>query len=207
MPFKQWQGINSNFKTGFLALDKARTFRERRYEFDQDDIDYDGQPDSFFATDKVGLISSNGSQYRFGSYVQDATQLSSNFDGDQQIYAGYAMLELPINTQLRLVGGTRLESTRIDVASQDSTKAPGQLSENDLLPSLNAVWELRPGMNLRASYGRTLARPTFRELAPFASFSFVGGFTFIGNAGLERTLINNYDLRWEHFGNPASCTR
>ena len=125
LPFKQWQGINSNFKTGFLALDKARTFRERRYEFDQDDINYDGQPNSFFAAEKVGLISSNGSQYRFGSYVQDATQLSSNFDGDQQIYAGYAMLELPINTQLRLVGGTRLEATRIDVASRDSTKTAG----------------------------------------------------------------------------------
>lgn len=32
---------------------------------------------------------------------------------------------------------------------------------------------------------------------------FVGGFTFIGNAALERTLSNNYDLRWEHFGNPG----
>ena len=201
LPFKQWQGINSHLKTGFLALDKKRTFRERRYEFDQDDIGYDGQPNTFFAAERVGLISSNGSQYRFGSYVQDATQLSSNFDGDQQIYAGYAMLELPINTQLRLVGGTRLEATRLDVASQDSTKAAGQLAENDLLPSFNAIWELQPGMNVRASYGRTLARPTFRELAPFASFSFVGGFTFIGNAELERTLINNYDLRWEHFGN------
>ncbi len=150
MPFKQWQGINSNFKTGFLALDKAHTFRERHYEFDQDDIDYDGQPNTFFAAEKVGLISSNGSQYRFGSYVQDAAQLLSNFDGDQQIYAGYAMIELPINTQLRLVGGTRLESTRIDVASQDSTKAAGQLAENDLLPSLNAVWEIRPGANVHS---------------------------------------------------------
>lgn len=28
LPFKQWQGINSHFKTGFLALDKAYTFRE-----------------------------------------------------------------------------------------------------------------------------------------------------------------------------------
>ena len=198
-----WQGINSHCKTGFLVLDKTRTFRERRYEFDQDDIGYDGQPDSFFAAEKVGLISDDSGHYRFGSYVQDATQLSSNFDGDQQIYAGYAMLELPINTALRLVAGTRLEATRINVASQDSTKAVGQLAENDLLPSLNAVWELGPGTNVRASYGRTLARPTFRELAPFASFSFVGGFTFIGNAALERTLINNYDLRWEHFGNPG----
>lgn len=203
LPFKQWQGIGSAVKTGFLALDKERTFRERRYEFDQDAIGYDGQPETFFAADKVGLISSNKGQYRFGSYVQDATQLSSNFDGDQQIYAGYAMLELPINTYLRLVGGLRGESTRIAVASQDSTQTAGQLAEDDLLPSLNAIWTLRPGMNVRAAYGRTLARPTFRELAPFASFSFVGGFTFIGNAELERTLIDNYDVRWEHFGNPG----
>ena len=201
-PFKQWQGIGSNFKSGFSALDKKRTFRERRYEFDQDDIGYNGEPDTFFNSDKVGLISKED-QYRFGSYVQDATQLSSNFDGDQQVYAGYAMFELPINRQLRLISGARYEATRIDVASHDSTKAGGHLDEKDLLPSLNAVYELKPGMNLRASYGRTLARPTFRELAPFASFSFVGDFTLIGNANLERTLVDNFDLRWERFGNPG----
>ncbi len=73
MPFKQWQGINRNFRTGFLALDKARTFRERHYEFDQDDIGYDGQPNTFFAAEKVGLI------IRFGSYsvAVDASDLSA----------------------------------------------------------------------------------------------------------------------------------
>ncbi len=58
-------------------------------------------------------------------------------------------------------------------------------------------------MNLRASYGRTLARPTFRELAPFSSFNFVGDFIFIGNPKLKRTLVDNFDLRWEHFGKPG----
>ena len=202
LPFQQWQGINSNIKTGFLILDKQRIFRERRYEFGQDDNAYDGNPITFFIADKVGLTRKD-EQYRFGSYVRDATQLSSNFNGEQRIYAGYAMVELPINTRLRLVSGARLESTRIDVASQDSTKSHGRLSEKDLLPSFNVVYEMRSGVNLRASYGRTLARPTFRELAPFASFSFVGDFVFIGNAELKRTLVDNYDLRWEHFGQPG----
>ena len=87
------------------------------------------------------------------------------------------------------------------MSSIDPSKKNGYLSENDLLPSFNAVYELSPSINLRASYGRTLARPTFRELAPFASFSFVGDFTLIGNADLQRTLVDNFDLRWEHFGN------
>jgi TonB-dependent receptor len=204
LPFKQWQGINSNLKTGFLALKKERQFRERRYELAQDNIRYDGQPNTFFSGDKLGIISvSQEQQYRFGSYVQDATQLSSNFDGQQQVYAGYGMVELPINTRLRLVGGARLEGTRMDVVSQDSSKAEGHLSTDDILPSFNVVYALNQTMNLRASYGRTLARPNFRELAPFTSFNFVGDFIFTGNPQLRRTLVDNYDLRWESFGKPG----
>ena len=54
-------------------------------------------------------------------------------------------------------------------------------------------------MNLRLGYGKTLARPTFRELARYQSFDFQGDFILIGNPNLERTLINNIDLRWEVF--------
>ena len=58
-------------------------------------------------------------------------------------------------------------------------------------------------MNIRGAYGRTLARPTFRELAPFASFDFLGDFIFIGNPNLKRTLIDNFDLRLEWFSRPG----
>jgi len=58
-------------------------------------------------------------------------------------------------------------------------------------------------MNLRFSYNRTLARPSFRELAPYASLNFVGDFVFIGNADLKRTLIDNFDFRYEYFINPG----
>jgi outer membrane receptor protein involved in Fe transport len=58
-------------------------------------------------------------------------------------------------------------------------------------------------MNLRAAFTNTLARPTFRELAPYLSFEFVGDFLYVGNPNLKRTLIQNYDLRWEWFMNPG----
>jgi outer membrane receptor protein involved in Fe transport len=58
-------------------------------------------------------------------------------------------------------------------------------------------------MNLRFSYGKTLARPNFREIAPFKNYDFRGGDSYVGNPSLERTLIDNYDIRWEWFTRPG----
>ncbi|HBX66917.1 MAG TPA: hypothetical protein DEG32_12480, partial [Balneolaceae bacterium] len=58
-------------------------------------------------------------------------------------------------------------------------------------------------MNIRVAYTKTVARPTFRELAPYITFDFVGGLLFQGNENLKRTLITNYDLRWELFTGPG----
>jgi len=49
------------------------------------------------------------------------------------------------------------------------------------------------------SYGRTLARPSFREITPTAWFDFGTSFQFIGNPELKRTLVNNFDLRIEKY--------
>jgi TonB-dependent receptor len=68
---------------------------------------------------------------------------------------------------------------------------------------MNLIYAITDKMNLRGAYYRTLARPSFRELAPFASFDFVGDYIFIGNANLKRTLIDNFDIRWEFFMSPG----
>ena len=59
-------------------------------------------------------------------------------------------------------------------------------------------------MNLRAAATQTLARPTFREIAPFQSFDFATDGPLIGNPTLNRTLITNLDLRYEWFNAPGS---
>jgi outer membrane receptor protein involved in Fe transport len=40
-------------------------------------------------------------------------------------------------------------------------------------------------------------------MAPYSSFEFVNDFIFTGNPDLKRTLVNNYDLRWEWFMRPG----
>jgi TonB-dependent receptor len=201
MPFQQWNGLASKVKFGGSALGKDRSFRERRFDFAQDRLTYTGNAETFFNEENVGILESQSGNgfYRFGNYVIDATTPASNYNGVQDIYAGYFMVDLPITKDLRLITGARAETTQIDVSSQDTTKLPGSMDEMDVLPSVNLLYNVGENMNLRAAFGKTLARPTFRELAPYASFSFVNDFIFIGNPDLERTLVDNYDLRWEWF--------
>lgn len=54
-------------------------------------------------------------------------------------------------------------------------------------------------MNIRVSGAKTLARPEFRELAPFVFSDFVGGFNVFGTPFLKSTKVWNADLRWEWF--------
>lgn len=77
-----------------------------------------------------------------------------------------------------------------------------------LFPSVNATYELFDKQNLRASYSRTTARPSFKELSfaqiidPLSDRIFNGGlFPFQGewNGNLVSTDIDNFDLRWELF--------
>jgi len=101
--------------------------------------------------------------------------------------------------KLRIITGARLETTSIKTQSLYTAQAEGLLDRTDILPALSLKYEINHKNNLRFSGSRTLARPTFRELAPFANFDFEDGFVYVGNTGLERTLIDNIDLRWEMF--------
>lgn len=208
LPFKQWNQRESNFKFGGAFTAKDRDFFERRFEFvngSNGAISYEGDPDAYWAAENFGLQGrdQNG-LFQWGHYLSDASELRNNYRGNQQVIAAYGMVELPLMDRLRFVGGGRFETTNIDVASTDPQLTPGELNNADLLPSANLIYTLNEKsvkniMNFRASYARTLARPTFRELAPFASFNFVGDFVLVGSADLERTLIDNFDLRWELF--------
>jgi TonB-dependent receptor len=205
IPFQQWVGVAGKVRFGGSWLNKERSFREQRFDFGQDKLKYDGDNQGFFDASNLGLLESesNNGFYRFGNYVINATSAANNYDGTQNVYAGYFMVDLPLIKDLRLITGARYESTQMDVVSQDTSLVRGMLDNADLLPAVSILYTVRENMNLRAAYGKTLARPNFRELAPYASFNFVNDFTFVGNANLQRSLIDNYDLRWEWFTRPG----
>lgn len=207
LPFTPWSGLTARMKFGGAYLDKNHTFRERRFSFRQDALQYRNDPVVFFSTARTGILPDEYQDTpgftRFGNFVSEDSDLRNNYDGDQEIRAGYVMLDLPLTRRFKVTGGARYESTLLDVASHETSLTPGRLDEKDWLPSINTVYQVVDNMNVRGAYSRTLARPSFRELAPFASFLFVGDYIFVGNSDLKRTLIDNYDFRWEWFNRPG----
>ncbi len=205
LPLSSGNSFNK-FKFGVLANEKSRVFSE--YRFDVNNAGgrlYNGNPEDYFASDNLGIIAYDSLRNRnvSGLYLVNNTRASNNYRGSQRIYAGYAMFSYELFGKLKIAAGARLERTEINVQSEDSTLRAGKIDENDLLPGINLIYPLTENMNLRASVSRTLARPSMRELAPFSSFDYIGGFIYIGNPDLKRTLINNYDLRWEYFIRPG----
>ena len=204
VPFQSWTGTQASIKFGGAYNYKQREFREQRYEFRQQRAQYNGDPDVFFSDANTGIVDTTRSgRPIFGNYIVDVTQDVNNYDGEQTIAAGFAMVELPVTSQLRLITGVRLETTDLLVTSQDTSAQNGELNEVNWLPSVAFIYALTDRQNLRLSYGRTLARPTFRELAPFSSFDFVGGFILNGNPNLKQTNVDNFDVRWEWFLRPT----
>jgi len=187
-------------KVGIASDTKEREFHELRYEYAFDaGIRYDGTSDSVFGEDIVGLQGYNETthRYEFGSVLQLAPDASGgNYSGDMTVDAAYAMVQLPLNSHLKLITGLRYEVADMKVFNNNTV---GILDNKDFLPSFSLIYESGGNTNMRFSYGRTLARPNFREKAPYASYDFIADGIFVGNPNLERTLIDNFDLRWERF--------
>jgi outer membrane receptor protein involved in Fe transport len=206
VPFKQWSGIASKFKLGTGFLRKTRHHTERRFEMQipgSKDYDWDslGSPDDIFDPQYFGLQERTTKYYWFNNhYLQKETQ-GHNYDGEQEIFSFYSMLELPIVDYLSLVGGARYEKTLMHTGN--AVDEFGDSKNKDVLPSVNAILKVTDDINLRASYGKTLARPTLREIAPFATQEYATGYILNGNVKLKETKIDNYDLRWEYFPRPG----
>lgn len=209
-PFKVWNNYSAKIKSGLYSSNVDREYNQKRFDYNTNRLnfgDYDGNIEALF--NDTGIIDSvsrpNSPSRWFGLTIDnEAVKDSTNyFRGDSEILASYLMLELPITNRLRFIGGARLETTLMNSWTLDSDDAKGSLDNTDILPSLNIIYALNENMNLRFAYTNTLARPTFRELAPYLSFEFVGDFLYVGNPNLKRTLIANYDVRWEWFMNPG----
>jgi outer membrane receptor protein involved in Fe transport len=131
--------------------------------------------------------------------LEDLTQANDSYTGKANNYAGYLMFDNKFTEKLRAVWGARYEYYRIDVTSP---AMKFDKTWTDILPSANLTYALNPKNNIRASYFRSLARPEFREIAPFYYYDFEIGANLLGNPNLERSQINNFDLKYEWF--PAS---
>ena len=132
--------------------------------------------------------------------IQPVGQAGS-YDANDRTTSGYAMMDWGVGSKVRVIAGARVEGANITVNSstQGGFTASARLRNTDVLPSLLVNTKLSESQNLRLGVTRTLARPEYRELAPVTFRDVLGGVSVTGNDKLVRSLINNYDVRYEIF--------
>jgi outer membrane receptor protein involved in Fe transport len=78
------------------------------------------------------------------------------------------------------------------------------IQDVSLLPALSVNWDFTEKQRVRASIARTIARPSFKEIAPVSFQIIESGDFFVGNKELQMSQIMNYDTRWELSPTPGS---
>ncbi|MFN5134504.1 MAG: carboxypeptidase regulatory-like domain-containing protein [Chitinophagaceae bacterium] len=121
--------------------------------------------------------------------------------GISALSAGFVMFDNKIADNWRVIWGARVENFEQFLKSnqQGTEKAQIVLTKKlDFLPSANITYNAGKS-NIRGAVSRTVARPEFREIAPFAFFDFETIASTAGNANLKRSSILNGDLRYEWY--------
>jgi outer membrane receptor protein involved in Fe transport len=197
-------------KAGFQLNERRRTSDTRRFSFEfrgTEGIDLSASLDTIMEPANVGPT---GDPSRGYLVMFEQTQNSDDYRASQSLQATYAMADLPITTRLRAMAGARLERNNQQVSTfelfnAEATPAEAALDDLDLLPSALLTWAVGPkgeaveSMLVRASYGRTLSRPEFRELSVVPFQDFRTGVLFFGEPGLKRATIDHLDARWEWY--------
>jgi hypothetical protein len=136
-----------------------------------------------------------------GAFLLNANANGGRYTAAEKITAGYGQFEVPLGLRLQLIAGARVENWHLDVDTRTTQGSivPARPRKTDVLPALALTYRLTENQNLRLSATQTVSRPEYRELSPVPYFEQVGLATTSGNPGLQRALIQNYDLRWEWF--------
>ncbi|MFH2049951.1 MAG: TonB-dependent receptor [bacterium] len=196
-------------KTGTAYLKKERTYRDFEFHYGNTTryVDYNGDIDSWASDlgfDSMYTLPNGSIRLSYSNALSKLELAKNQYDGSQEIFALYGMFDYVLSTKWSIIGGLRYETTKMYGATHDLVATePGDIDGSDLLPSVNLIYHQNENMNLRLAYGRTLARPTIREMIPAPSEEFGLSRYFFGNSKIDYTRINNLETRWEWFMRPG----
>jgi hypothetical protein len=218
VPFRQWKGLDTKIKGGVWVDAKQRNFVARRFDYSYAQGLVGAVPsgrDNPLSDDTIGggVSADDGGTEPF--MLVDRLREQDSYRAFSRNVSGYLMMDLPFVNWFKITGGARLESNIIAVTpynlyepEDSSVLGSSRLVELDWLPSGSLIFspqlpEKSGDMNIRLGASRTVARPEFRELAPFQFRDYIGGFSKQGYSELVSTKIWNADLRIEWFPRKA----
>lgn len=139
-----------------------------------------------------------------GLGISEDTKLSDSYRAGEKVWATYAIGEIPANflqLSLRFAVGVRAELAQQDLSTHYINDQP--LNERrqwlNWLPTVNAVLRLSDQFQIRSAFFRSVTRPTFREIAPFAFFDVTEQALVQGNPLLKPAETWSAELRMEWY--------
>ena len=192
------------FKFGGLYSYKQRDYSVYSYEIAFRNISptvFGGDPNAILADENIWTPSTNS-----GSYIRGNFEPANSFDANQNTAAAYVSNEFKIGEKLRTILGVRAEYFTTFFTGQNNLGSQiydheNTLEEMDFFPSANIIYEYNDNTNFRFSYSKTTARPSFKELSVVQIPDLLTGVIFLGNIDLKSSYIDNFDFRYEVYGN------
>lgn len=211
-------GNQSELKFGGGHVFKERDFLIRNFALNVRNLELTGDPNELFAEENLWPHNDSpisGTTYEVPFYPNNPNQFTSNSNNSS---AYLSFLVSPFK-KVKAIFGLRSEYFVQKYTGQDQLGSIVMIDEKviddlGLFPSVNLVFGLTEKMNLRASYGKTIARPSFKEMSyaeisdPITGRVFIGGMfrdaddvagIVYWDGKLTSTNIHNFDLRWELF--------
>lgn len=135
----------------------------------------------------------------------ETTQYRDSYNGEQTLFAGYLSANWSVLDNFSIETGARIEQSvqKVMVDDNGQSQTIANVDKTDILPAINVTYSASDKTNIRGAFSSTLARPEFREISDFRFQDFVGSQIVYGNPDLNRTVIQNYDLRFETYPNPG----
>ncbi|MFO7613502.1 MAG: TonB-dependent receptor [Bacteroidales bacterium] len=215
--------LNLGDQKAKLQFGGAYTYKDRSYEIlnyalNIRNIPLTGDPNELFLPENMwpyNDIITRGTTYEAAFIPNNPNK----FDANTSNMAGYLSIDFNLFKKLKAITGVRFENQTQRYTGQDQLGTiildnDKLLDDLDLFPTVNLIYSLKNQQNLRLSYAKTIARPSFKELSYAEIFDPISGRVFIGglfrdandvmgieywDGNLVSTIIHNFDLRWELF--------
>ncbi|MEQ1831819.1 MAG: TonB-dependent receptor plug domain-containing protein [Candidatus Eisenbacteria bacterium] len=195
LPYRSQRLGSGRFVAGFDRQSRRRDNRYRMFRF---------QPAGF--VDAPGESLFHDTPANPNSVEAFLGLDNDNYFAGQLIEATFLTADLPLGKRLRGSVGLRREFGSQEILSRGLVNASrvvreGFYQSTDYLTGLNLTFAWNEKFNIRGAASRTLNRPDMDDLSPQQFQEQPNGSTTVGNPSLRRSLITNYDLRFEVFPN------
>jgi len=190
-------GRKATFSAGGMYRHKTRDNYYNKYDLPNTVINGTNETYTTIPAAQFIFLGSDSLKAK-GSYATDANDYTFN----ENVLGLYGMVKYYISDRLYVIAGLRGENTNQSYVTNLPVYFPGKtgtITYTDYLPSVNIKYDLTQNQALRASYYKSILRPSFEQLIPAVNYTADENYGSEGSPYLQHTVIDNYDLRYEFF--------